>query len=112
VFSPVAKLKLSSKSKIFPVFSLIIREFDRGEQFASDCVIRRQARVTPALSGPEGFRGEFRRLTAIDYLLDDVRSQERETNYPAHITFAQPSLAFQFRPSMERGVPFIRRRET
>jgi hypothetical protein len=54
--------------------------------------LRRQARVTPALSGPGGFRGEFRRLTAIDYLLDDVRSQERETNYPAHVTFAQPSL--------------------
>jgi hypothetical protein len=24
----------------FPVFSLTIREFDRGEQFASDCVIQ------------------------------------------------------------------------
>ena len=28
------------KSRKFPVFSLMIREFDRGEQFASDCVIR------------------------------------------------------------------------
>jgi len=30
----------ASKSRKFPVFSLMIREFDGGEQFASDCVIR------------------------------------------------------------------------
>jgi hypothetical protein len=36
----------------------------------------------------KSFRGQFRRLDALDDLLDDVGSQKCEANYLAHMTFA------------------------
>jgi hypothetical protein len=49
------------KSRKFPVFSLMIREFDRGEQFASDCVIRQPVLIS-RYSPPESPNSARQRL--------------------------------------------------
>ncbi len=46
-----------------------------------------RVRKLPAIF-EERFRGQFRRLTATYDLPDDIWSEEGETNYPAHVTFA------------------------
>ena len=66
-------VKIRVGSLIFPVFSLMIREFERGEQFASDCLIRPTirdfrflrgkaeiVRMLPRFLRPEGTRERFR----------------------------------------------------
>jgi hypothetical protein len=58
-------LESTRKSKKFPVFSLMIREFDAGEHFASDCVIRQPVRDFRRFCKPVASR-DFRHTLQTD----------------------------------------------